>query len=584
MLHHNGDPAERCARTAAGGPTHSAGPKAPARRAGNGATHHDAPAVAPRCTAGAPSAPLSTASRSAESLSTASRSAESLSTAPFSTASLAPPLALLALSLALLTGCTAVDGGAPDGGGKKPGPSGRPTGTAAAPAYDGPRLPGFAAKPAWSLATGRTAPGVLDLGGTLVFARDASGAYLKDFDDAKAFLEPDTWADGGGYREAAPQGPNRVLHLSEAPQPLTLEFRDTRTGKLRASLKAATDSVTLTGWRDGAPAVAVGTSRTAGSDGLSAEKTTSTVTVHDGRGRRLGATPATRRPETGLYYAAALSDGYRVDPAGATVRLTPVGGGTARRVTCTEEGADCAYDPRTGLIGAARATAPPVLGGYYAGFENANVGGTDMVRITLSDLATGKKVWSSADAEIPPGVELYDNGDPDLEPMPDSETLSLLRVTDGRVLVAWQASQSDADTWVHAWYDLTSGDLTDSYEATRSVLLAPSGDLGAEDAVPGGTFTGTTVWRLPDGKRLWTQEEGADETPLDPVRFTRDGSVLYGYTTAEDGTEHGLAVDPRTREVLAEDLPVDHVPAVDEATGYGHVSTTDGFHAFAPAG
>jgi hypothetical protein len=174
-----------------------------------------------------------------------------------------------------------VDGGAPDGGGKKPAPSGRPTATATAPAYDGPRLPGFAAKPAWSLATGRTAPGALDLGGTLLFAKGASGAYL------------------------------------------------------------------------------------------------------------------------------------------ATVRLTPVGGGTARTVTCTEEGADCAYDPRTGLIGAARATAPP---------------------------------------------------------------------------------------------------------------------------------------------------------------------VPYGYTTAEDGTEHGLAVDPRTREVLAEYLPVDHVPAVDETTGYGHLSTTDGFHAFAPAG
>ncbi|MEU6802931.1 hypothetical protein [Streptomyces neyagawaensis] len=529
MLHNNGDLAERCARTAAGESTHSAG------------QHHDAPAVARRSTV------------------------------------------TLALSLALLTACTAVDGGEPDGGGKNPAPSDRPTASAGAPAYDGPRLPGFAAKPAWSLAAGHTAPGVLDLGGTLLFAKDASGAYLKDFDDAEAFLEPDTWGDDG-RRSPAPQGPNRVLHLSEAPQRLTLEFRDTRTGKLRASLKAATDSVTLTGWRDGAPAVAVGTSRTAGSDGLSAEKTASTVTVYDGRGRKLGATPATRRPETGLYYAAALSEGYRVDPAGATVRLTPVGGGTARTVTCTEEGADCAYDPRTGLIGAARATAPPVLGGYGAGFENANVGGTDMVRVTLSDLATGKKVWSSADAEIPPGVELYDNGDPDLEPMPDSETLSLLRVTDGRVLVAWQASQSDDDTWIHAWYDLGSGDLTDSYEATRSVLLAPSGDLAAEDAVPGGTFTGTTVWRLPGGKRLWTQEEGADETPLDPVRFTRDGSVLYGYTTAEDGTEHGLAVDPRTREVLAKDLPVDHVPAVDEATGYGHLSTTEGFHAFAPVG
>lgn len=488
----------------------------------------------------------------------------------------------LALSLAFLTACTAGSdgGGDTEGGGKKStGPGGGAT--SAAPAYDGPRLPGFAAKPAWSLAAGHAAPGVLDLGGTLLFAKDASGAYIEDFDDSKAFLEPKAWGDSG-YREPAPQGPNRVLHLSEAPQPLTLEFRDAKTGEVRQSLKATTDSVTLTGWHDGVPAVAVGTSETSESDGLTAEKTTSTVTVYDGRGRELGET-SVPRPEEGRYYAAALTEGYVVETAGDTVRLIPVDGGTARTVTCAEEGADCAYDPETGLIGAARATAPPVLGDHYAGFENASASGADMVRVTLSDLATGKKVWSSADAEIPPGVDLYENGDPDLAPMPDSETLSLLRVTDGKVLVAWQASQSDDDTWIHAWYDLGTGALADSYEATRSVLFAPSGDLAAEDAVPGGTFTGTTVWRVPDGKRLWAQEEGSGENPLDPVRFTKDGSVLYGFTTAEDGTEKGLAVDPRTRKVLAKDLPADHVPVVDEPTGYGHLTTADGFFAFPPA-
>ncbi|TQE40504.1 hypothetical protein [Streptomyces ipomoeae] len=492
----------------------------------------------------------------------------------------------LVLSLALLTGCSG--GGSDDGddSGKGDGGAQRTTGpggdaTAGAAAYDGPRLPGFAAKPAWSLAAdGDKAPGVLDLGGTLLFAKDASGAYLTDFDDTDAFKDPEAWGDNG-YDEPAPQGPNRVLHLSEAPQPLTLEFRDTKTGEVRKSLRTKADLLALTTWNDGIPAVAVGTSGTTGSDGLTAERTTSTATLYDGDARELGRT-ALPHPEEGRYYTAALTGGYRVETAGHTLRLTPVHDGATRTVSCTEAEATCEYDPRTGLMSAARATAPPVLGRYYAGFENASVSGPDMVRITLSDLVTGKKVWSSADAEIPPGVTLYDDGEPDTEPMPESETVSLLRVTDGKVLLAWQASKSAEDAWIHAWYDLRSGALTDSYEATRSVLYAPSDDLAAEDAVPGDTFTGTTVWRLPAGKRLWAQEEGSGETPLDPVGFTADGSVLYGLTTAENGTETGLAVDPRTREVLAKDLPADHVPTVDVPTGYGHITTADGFFAFAP--
>lgn len=487
----------------------------------------------------------------------------------------------LALSLTLLTGCS---GGGSDGGDDEGGQRSARSGgdaTSAAVTYSGPRLPGFAAKPAWSLAAGHAAPGMLELGGTLVFARDASGAYLADFDDTDAFKDPKAWGDSG-YKEPAPQGPNRVLHLSATPSPLTLEFRDAKSGVVRRSLKTTTDSVTLTTWHDGLPAVAVGTSESAESDGLTAPKTTSTATLYDGDARELGRT-ATPRPEAGLFHTAALTEGYRVETAGNTLRLTPVHEGATRTVTCTEDGADCTYDPETGLMSAARATAPPVLATYYAGFENASVSGADMVRVTLNDLVTGKKVWSSADAEIPSGVKLHDDGDPDTEPEPEAESLSLLRVTDGRVLVAWKAAQSADDTWIHAWYAIESGALTDSYAATKSVLYAPAGDLAAEDAVPGDTFTGTTVWRVPGGKRLWAQAEGSGETPLDPVRFTEDGSVLYGLTTAADTTETGLAVDPRTREVLAKDLPADHVPVVDGPTGYGHITTAEGFFAFAPA-
>ncbi|UUU23857.1 hypothetical protein [Streptomyces sp. DSM 40750] len=494
----------------------------------------------------------------------------------------------LALSLVLLTGCS---GGSDDGDDKgdaekSAGPGG---GTGSAVAYDGPRLPGFAAKPAWSLpaAGGDAGPGVLDLGGTLLFARDASGAYLGDFDDSDVFSHPNKWeSTGPDYGEV--RDPNRVLHISEAPQPLTLEFRDAKTGEVRRSLKATTDSVTLTTWHDGARAVAVGTTGTTGSDGLTAAKTTSTAALYDAGGRELGETPLPRTPDRGLYYAGALTEGYRVEAVDRTVRLTPVDGGTARTVSCAGDDATCEYDPKTGLMstGQRRAVAPPVLGGHYVGFEDPDIRGYDMTRITLHDLATGKQVWSSADAEIPPGVKVYDNDDDaSPKPMPEAEELSLLRVTDGKVLVAWKATlPSDGDAWIHAWYDLRTGALTESYEATESVLFAPSGDLAAED-VPLVTYqyTGTRVWRLPDGEELWAQEDGSGETPLDPLRFTADGSVLYGLAGREGDAQTGLAVDPRTREVLAKDLPVDHVPTVDEPTGYGHVSTAVGFFAFPPA-
>ncbi|BBC35202.1 hypothetical protein SGFS_064960 [Streptomyces graminofaciens] len=498
----------------------------------------------------------------------------------------------MALSLALLTGCSG--GGSEKAGegsaGKAEETSGGGATAAAGPAYEGPELPGFAREAAWSLASdGDQGPGALDLDGTLLFAKDARGAYLPDLHDDDAFLDPDAW--DSGYAKRTPQGPNRVLYLSETPQRLTLEFRDAKTGKVRGTLKATTDSVTLTTWRDGTPALAVGRSETAGSDGLTAERTTSKVTLYDAEGHELGRTVVPRAEtdtgtdtDTGLYYAAALTGGHRVEAAGDTLRLVPVGDGTARTVPCTEEGATCEFSPETGLLTGARATAAPVLDGrYYAGFENANVSGSDMVRVTLNDLTTGKKIWSSADAEIPPGVELYDDGEPGTEPTPASETLSLLDVSDGEVLLAWMSSRSTSDIWIHARYDLESGELTDSFEATEAVLYAPSGDLAAEDRPRDGAFTGTTVWQLPGGKELWAQKQGSGENPLDPVRFTADGKVLYGLTITPGSSEKGLAVDPRTREVLAKDLPTDHVPVVDDSSGYGFLTTGAGFFAFAPA-
>ncbi|NUS24216.1 MAG: hypothetical protein HOV92_08345, partial [Streptomyces sp.] len=149
----------------------------------------------------------------------------------------------MALSTAVLTGC---------GGGGDDDPKaadGTPTGAAKpaekGPAYQGAALPGYGARAAWSLDTDGTAPGVLDLGGVLLFARDASGAYLTDAS-----------VDG------EPADVNTVLYASDEPEKLTLEFRDARTGAMRKTLAVTAESVEGVTWKDGVPAVAVGTSAT----------------------------------------------------------------------------------------------------------------------------------------------------------------------------------------------------------------------------------------------------------------------------------------------------------------------------------
>ncbi|MFF3784263.1 hypothetical protein [Streptomyces sp. NPDC001933] len=94
-------------------------------------------------------------------------------------------------------------------------------------------------------------------------------------------------------------------------------------------------------------------------------------------------------------------------------------------------------------------------------------------------------------------------------------------------------------------------------------------------------FPGTAVWQTTDGEQMWEQQDG--EHALDPVRFTADGSVLYGVTDDESATNTGIAVDSRTKKVLAKNLPEENIPSVETATGYGYVGTEAGLFVFAPA-
>ena len=457
----------------------------------------------------------------------------------------------LALSMALLTGCGGEDTNAGDGG---TGGSGSGSGSGSdkapsGPAYSGPALPGYAEQAAWSLAGD---PGALDLGGTLLFAKDASGAYLTD-----------------ASVEGEPAEENRVLYSSDEPEGITLEFRDAKTGAVRKSLKVTAESVEATTWKGGAPAIAVGTSETTESDGLTEAKTTTSATLYDAEGTKLG--------ETSAYVQGHLRDGYLVETADHTLRLTPLGGGTARTVPCNgDDDAQCDFDAETGTASGDQTYAPVVVEGYYPGFEAAGKYDYDPSNVTLNDLATGKQVWSSADAEVPDGVELDDEG------QPKARWIRVVRVADGKALVAWQKDIGlSPSTQVYAWYDLASGKLTASYEGPEDVVYSADGELAAEDKAEFDQgYAGTAVWQAADGKRLWAQEDG--ETPLDPVRFSGNGAVLYGWTDTQS-EDTALAVDARTRKVLAKDLPEAGIPAVDAATKYGYLATEDGFFVFAPA-
>lgn len=456
-----------------------------------------------------------------------------------------------AVSMALLTGC----GGGGDDDPKAAG--GTPTGAAKpaekGPAYQGAALPGYGARAAWSLDTDGTAPGVLDLGGVLLFARDASGAYLTDAS-----------VDG------EPADVNTVLYASDEPEKLTLEFRDARTGAVRGTLAVTAESVEGVTWKDGVPAVAVGTSATKESDGLTQEETTTSATFYSTAGAKLG--------ETSGYAFGHVVGGYVVSAEDGVVRLAPIGAGAVRTVPCNgDDDAECDFDPETGVASGDQTYAPVVADGYYPGFEAAGKYDYDPSDVTLNDLATGKRVWSSADAEVPKGVALDDEG------RPEDRTIRIVRVSDGKALVAWKKSVGlSPTTQVYAWYDLASGALTASYEGPEYVVWSADGELAAEDKGEFETgFEGTSVWKTADGTRLWAQEDG--ETALDPVRFSGNGEVLYGETFDGVSTHKTLAVDTQTRKVLAKDLPEGSIPAVDAASGYGYLATEDGFFAFAPA-
>ncbi|MEU7279338.1 hypothetical protein AB0A69_11250 [Streptomyces sp. NPDC045431] len=466
----------------------------------------------------------------------------------------------LLLSLGLVTGCSSSDGEETATAKPKSGSSAAPGASAApkGPAYSGPAIPGLAAKPAWSLPRAEA----IDLGDTLLFVKDAQGAYAR----------------GGGYKDDPVDGTVGTLHSADDQESATLEFRDLKTGEVRKTLTVPGARVAATTWHDGVPAVAVFTRATTESDGLSAEKTTTTVTVYGSDGKELG--KAQREGEEFHVH-----EGHIIEQdGGESLKLTPLDGGAARTVTCPGKQASCSFDPRTKEIDGGQAHAPLITGRYVFHVENATTYETDPEQIVMSDLATGKKVWSTADVTPPAGVKLDDDG------KRSSGAVRVLDVRDGRVLTAWGASAFTLDTMVTATYDIASGKQIggsttyayddypgDTINTKGTSVFSPDHTLAAAT-----TEQGTAVWQPADGKEVWKQQEG--EKSMTPLRFSPSG-VLYGSTLQEGGGgEVFLAVDGRTKKVLAKSLPEENVPLFTQQSGYGYISTDEGFFVFPAQG
>ncbi|MFE5940344.1 hypothetical protein ACFQ69_33860 [Streptomyces sp. NPDC056470] len=463
----------------------------------------------------------------------------------------------LVLSLGLVAGCGPSDGAEGD---KKPekGNSEAPKDApkAEGPVYRGVAIPGLAAKQAWSLPPAHA----VDLGDTLLFVKSATGEYARS----------------GYYEDDPVDGTTGLLHSSDEPAPVTLEFRDVKSGAVRKTLKVTADHVAATTWRDGAPALEVRTSTTTESDGLSAEGTTATVTVYGAEGAELGR--AVHKGDTPFH----VHEGHLIEQAEddqATLVLTPIGGGQPRQVTCAGTQASCSFDPRNKDIDGGQGHAPLITGAYTFHVENGSTYETAPEELVMSELSSGKKVWSTADVTPPKGVELDDKG------VRTSGNVRVLDVRDGRILTAWGAGALSGDTWITATYDLATGrqiggsttyayaDIPgDTINTEGSSLFSPDRRLAAA-----ATERGTAVWQVADGTEVWAQKEG--EKRMTPLRLSN--GVVYG--TTEDSRETVLAVDATTKKVLAKDLPADSVPQFSRTSGYGYVSTEAGFFVFPAA-
>ncbi|WP_171165771.1 hypothetical protein [Streptomyces sp. I05A-00742] len=416
-------------------------------------------------------------------------------------------------------------------------------------AWQGAAIPGLAAKPAWTVPPAPGGASVFAVGDAFAVVTDNAGARGKD-------------DESPSQREGAK----------------TITFRDAKNGAVRRTVKVPDARVSADTWH-GAPALRVDTTSKTASDGMTSDKSTTVAEIYDGQGKKLGSTPVTGAP---------VSDGWAVK--GDTVGR--IGSGATNKL-------DAPGEPRA-LQGAAPskdlfhfAQRQRTFGGDHAfSYEEVERGTFNhMKRLVVTDLATGKKAWTSSEAGRPDQA-IPENKSHDVNVVP-------VTVVGDRIVLAWQTKGEDRSSfepWVMSVNDLKSGRLLTTGPVVEADAPGSMRDFG--DPVTNPTFlvthdtsTGTvvtagqsgmgqpwlaTAWDLNSGRRLWSQAK--DEKTF--AILTSGDGVVYGYTDVGPGPySDPIAVDVKTKKVLAKTLDNNQVP-VFSTDGHGAVSVERGVFVF----
>ncbi|WP_160161742.1 outer membrane protein assembly factor BamB family protein [Embleya hyalina] len=311
----------------------------------------------------------------------------------------------------------------------------------------------------------------------------------------------------------------------------------------------------------GKPAIVVRGERVVPSDGLTGETSFRTVQAWDERGERIGAVELPGGGE------ARVQDGWIIEPTGT--RNTSVGVrraddfGPGRVFTC-EPGDDCSISTRgrtAVVVGAGES--PILVEGTVFTFEDVK---DDTLsrhrRLVAFDASTGARRWDTDTVRTPANtdpLQLRSTYAPDV-----------VGTVNGKLVIAWMKRPSGR---LVGLYDPVTGALTATGPSPKSLSVLvtdPTGSvvvLGGEGAETDSARS--TAWEPASGRTLWQQSD--DEISFTPNAIV--GGVLYGRTRA--GTT--IALDVRSKQVLARDLDVDDLPL---PLGTDHALVVDGTRAF----
>lgn len=433
------------------------------------------------------------------------------------------------LSAGLVTGCS---GGTEAGAQTGTGGTGKAAESAAqkGPAYQGKRIPGLAAQPAWSLTSNEA-------------GNCASKASEKDESQRDVCTVGDA-VIVTGYRDE-----------QSGKSTFTARLLDAKTGKLRKkfdyplpeSTGGSTPTVALAQvgeWRDGSPALLIRNRVDTPADGLKKASTQTVLTMYAPSGEKLGSSSF----EGDTHMSTPVRHGYLVDTSDTSgAKFIPIGGGP----TLTTQ---ASHIDLQGTVGSGL--------GYYSQKETSFQPYAKW--LTATDIRTGKKAWNTKELTPPAAIAK-------LITSSTATSARLMPYQGDKALLEWSS-------YGHSEAVMTLIDLKSGRRIAEGPGIDTNGtidDDGLAISPDGKTAVvqygkGAVAWNTETGKELWRQS--ADEVNITPRALPGNG-VLYAYL---NGT--GAALDARDKKLLASGI--EEMPQFT-TNGYAAVRSAGGLFIFA---